>query len=210
MDRLETILAVQTAAAVASVWLLRRRGRRRTRLAALAALVCLAPFLLLAALPTLLTFLGLAALPGVLVCVAALIRPAVLSSRSARGYVVACFAMALFTTGAFVAGEHQCASFTFVVPDDFAGEIRLVKDRTSGIDLRGAGWRAAIPPSGEVRARNDYPCYSTVVLSASGAPRRFRDLGITAPDMPRNPDGTSHSSTAMDGATHRWAVEPAG
>jgi hypothetical protein len=98
----------------------------------------------------------------------------------------------------------------FILPNDFKGEFRIVKDATRGADLaeRNGEWVFEFPARGVLKVKNDRPFYrwhSERARYADGRPVVVDGIGTLAGSRPTGPNSTE-SSTDLNGTTHIWRV----
>ncbi len=98
----------------------------------------------------------------------------------------------------------------FVVPDDFHGNIELVKDRKGGNKLnpQGGKYVIVVPASGALRIKDGSPFnrwHTESCRDTSGKPRNLEGGGVTAGSRQTGP-GTSEGNTDFDGTTYYWVV----
>lgn len=95
----------------------------------------------------------------------------------------------------------------FVLPADFRGEFRIVKDSVGGVELveRNGEYVFEIPPSGVLRVKNDRPFYRWHVERAPYLDGRVVEIEGIGSAAGYNP-GKGGSSTEYDGTTHAWRV----
>ena len=210
MTRLWAIAAGQLVLALGAIWLVRSGRPVLMRLAALAALSCLLPLMLLGVVwPSIHTVVALAAAPSVLIWLACIAWPGVLRSRATRSYALGCLVLALSASALQAWWMAGCQQLTIVVPDGFSGEVRLIEDYSKGIDLAANGYVAIVPPTGENRIRDAtfmHRCFTTVIRSRSGTTRGFQDEGVVAGGPRAMPSGQEWSAE-LDGTTYRWVVD---
>ena len=204
-----TLCIIESVPLLAVFLLLRAHRTGATRWAAFVAVIGLVPLILRGAQwPSIHTIAALMALPALFIWLAALVWPAVLRRAVVRWYGILSLVLAVTSAVCQASWIAGCPELTFIVPDGFKGTISLVKDSKTGIDLRAAHYRVAIPPAAEVRIRDDrfmFRCYTAKVRSASGIELSFEDGGVTAGDEP-GPD-PQKSSTYFDGTRHQWIVK---
>lgn len=181
MMRLALSLAVQLLFASGALVLIRGGNTRRVRVAGVAAVISLVPLMVLGfAWPSIFTILALIAVPAVALWAVTVVSPRVLERRARRRYAVACVVVAVLSLASEVWWLGSCPSLTLVVPDGFAGEVRLVQDAGDGVDLEQASYRAIVPATGELRVRDMeflQDRYNVRVVSSSGDPREFTVTG---------------------------------
>jgi hypothetical protein len=99
----------------------------------------------------------------------------------------------------------------FILPNDFQGAFRVVKDSVHGEDLieRDGEWVFEIPASGVLRVTTDHPLYrghSERARYADGRVVAYEGMGTRLGSRPTGPN-SSEGSTDLDGTTHTWRVK---
>ena len=95
-----------------------------------------------------------------------------------------------------------------VLPDNYRGEFRIVKDSHKGTKLvqENDWWVFAIPDDGTLYVTEDWPFYKWhgfTVRYRNGRTVATEDLGTQAGQRQNGP-GSSRASTEFDGTTHTW------
>lgn len=203
------ILAVITLGLSVLSW--RLLGHRRPwiqRLVAVIGLISLLPMVLLAiSWPSLHTIIGILAVPGIGMLVVAVAAPNYLGSIVLRSLAISALVLGVASYASQAAWMSRCHTIHFIVPDDFTGEIKLVQDTESGVDLDAIDYTVVVPDSGIFHIRDDdfmFRCYSTEARYESGATASLEDRGVTGGSTRGNVHGIGPS---YEGNIHIWFVE---
>jgi hypothetical protein len=153
------------------------------------------------------TLFGALALPGLVALGVIVAAPVSIERNAVRGLAIFALLCGTASYASQAVHDYRCHRISFILPDDFAGEIRLITDASSGLDLGASNYRLAVPRSGELRIRDDdfiFRCYSIEAYFQSGAIAQLEDQGVTA--------GTSDSTRVrigpnIDGNIHTWRIE---
>ena len=203
------ILAVITLGLSVLSW--RLLGHRRTwiqRLFAVVGLTSLVPMVLLATVwPSLHTILGALALPGIGMLMVAVAAPNYLGSVVLRTLAISALVLGVASYTSQAVWMSRCHTIHFVVPDNFSGEIKLIQDSGSGVDLDTIDYTVVVPDSGIVHIRDDdfmFRCYSTEARYESGRTASLESRGVTSGSLQGNVHGIGPN---FEGNIHVWFVE---
>jgi hypothetical protein len=161
------------------------------------------PLYVLGLSPSAFSIAALVALPGLAIAFVSMGWPRVLMHRAVQGYVALCIVAATSSTLLEAWWLSRCVDLKVVIPDEFAGEFRMVQDHR-GLQLRQVTGSLVASASGEIRV-SDAPsalrCYSIEFRSPSGEKRDAEDIGTIA-----GPLAAGKASTEADGTVHQWHV----